>query len=257
LLQAGDPPPVQVVNPAGAAPTLLLCDHAGRRVPKRLGDLGLTPDAFERHVAWDIGALHVATRLAALLDAPLVHSVYSRLVLDVNRRPDHAASIAEESDGVAVPVNRALSAEARGARLAAIHAPYHAAIEQRLGAIRSRGQIPAIVSIHSFTPVFQGFVRPWQVGLLWNRDDRLARPLIAALAAQGFAVGDNQPYSGQDGHGYTMPRHAEAAGLPHALFEIRQDLIVDRTEAEKWGDRIAGVLRPLLADPALRRLAPI
>jgi predicted N-formylglutamate amidohydrolase len=252
LLQVGDPAPVEIVNAASAASTLLLCDHAGRAIPKRLGDLGVQAAAFERHVAWDIGALDVARRLSASLDAPLIHSVYSRLVLDVNRRPDNVTAIAEVSDDIPVPANRGLSAAARQARFAALHEPYHAAVAARLALIRDRGEVPALISIHSFTPVFQGFVRPWQVGILWNRDARLARPLIAALTAMGLTVGDNQPYSGQDGHGYTMPRHGEATGFPHALFEIRQDLIATGKGAAEWAERLTGILRPLLADATLR-----
>ena len=116
--------------------------------------------------------------------------------------------------------------------------------------------VPAVVSVHSFTPVFKGFERPWHVGILWNRDDRLARPLMQRLAALGLTVGDNQPYSGKDRHGHTMPRHVEDAGIPHALIEIRQDLIDTRHGAEEWADRLYNVLAAIFADPALRQLKP-
>ena len=256
LLGPDDPPPVEVFNPEAAAPLLIVCDHAGRRVPRRLGRLGLDEDAFERHIAWDIGAAAVARRLASTLAAPLVLSAYSRLVVDTNRRRGDPTAIPEESDGTAVPGNRGLSEAERSARFAALHEPYHAAIAARIAAVRARGAVPAIVSIHSFTPSFRGFERPWQIGILWNRDDRIARPLMQRLAAKGVAVGDNQPYSGQDRHGYTMPRHAEDTGLPHALIEIRQNLVDTMAGAERWAATLLEVLAPVLANPALRRVLP-
>ncbi len=253
LLTRDDPPPLEVFNDTAASPVLLVCDHAGRAVPQRLGRLGLDDAAFERHIAWDIGAADVARRLAVRLSAPLVLSVYSWLVVDTNRRPGDPTAIPEESDGTPVPGNRGLAAVERVARVAALHEPYHAAIATRLASFRQRGLVPVVVSIHSFTPSFQGFVRPWQIGVLWNQDDRLARPLMRRLSELGVTVGDNQPYSGQDRHGYTMPRHAEEAGLPHALIEIRQNMIDTAAGAETWAAKLHDVLAPLLADPVLRR----
>ncbi len=256
LLGPDDPPPVEVVNPDAPAPVLIVCDHAGRNVPRKLGRLGLDEAAFERHIAWDIGAAIVARRLAVALNAPLVLSQYSRLVVDSNRRRGDPTAIPEESDGTPVPANRGLSEADRSARFTTLHEPYHAAIAARIAAVRQRGHVPAIVSIHSFTPSFKGFERPWQIGILWNRDDRMARPLMQRLAARGVAVGDNQPYSGQDRHGYTMPRHAEDTGLPHALIEIRQNLIDTASGAERWAAILHEVLVPVLADPALHRVLP-
>jgi predicted N-formylglutamate amidohydrolase len=254
LLSPDDPPPVELFNAGAVAPTLIVCDHAARQVPRTLGTLGLDADAFDRHIAWDIGAAEVARRLAIRLDAPLVMSAYSRLVIDVNRRPDDPSAIPEESDGTTVPGNRDLSAAARAARLAGLFEPYHAAIDERLAAFRAGGVTPVVISVHSFTPVFKGAARPWHIGVLWNRDDRLPRPLMARLGAiSGVVVGDNEPYSGQDGHGYTMPRHVEGVGIPHALIEIRQNLIDTRHGAEEWSEKLYGALAPLVADPALRQ----
>lgn len=256
LLAPDEPPPVEIFNEGAAGSLLVVCDHAGRLVPRRLRDLGLDQAAFDRHIAWDIGAADVARRLALRLDAPLVLSVYSRLVIDMNRRPNDATAISAESDGTRVPGNLDLPPAAWAARVAALHEPYHAAIAARLARLTQRGLIPVVLSIHSFTPVFKGFERPWHLGVLWNRDARLARPLMERLRGlAGIVVGDNQPYSGQDQHGYTMPRHAEAAGLPHALIEIRQDLIDTHHGADEWSEKLYGVLAALLADPALRRIA--
>jgi predicted N-formylglutamate amidohydrolase len=258
LLAADDPPPFETVNETGRAPVLLVCDHASRRVPKALGDLGLPPTAFDRHIAWDIGAAEVARQLAEAFDAPLVMSGYSRLVLDPNRATDNPTAIPAVSDGQHVPANEALPPVERARRIEALFEPYHAAIAAALATFKRRKIVPAVISVHSCTPVFQGFARPWHVGVLWNRDGRLARPLIERLAAisvagKGIAVGDNQPYSGQGGEGYTVKRHAEAAGLPHVTLEIRQDLIDTRRGARKWAKVVAEALGPLLADPALRR----
>jgi predicted N-formylglutamate amidohydrolase len=254
LLSGDDPPPVEIFNAGAAAATLIVCDHAARQVPRALGTLGLDADAFDRHIAWDIGAAEVARRLAIRLDAPLVMSAYSRLVIDMNRRPDDPSAIPQESDGTPIPGNRDLSAAARAARHAQIFDPYHTAIADRLAAFRAGGVVPIVISVHSFTPVFRGVARPWHIGVLWNRDDRLPRPLMARLAAlSGVVVGDNEPYSGQDGHGYTMPRHVEGAGIAHALLEIRQNLIDTRHGAEDWSEKLYGALAPLMADPSLRQ----
>jgi predicted N-formylglutamate amidohydrolase len=254
LLQEDDPPPVELINGASTSPTLVICDHASRAVPRRLGRLGLDDTAFERHIAWDIGAAEVARRLAARLDAPLVMSGYSRLVIDVNRRPDDLTSMPEESDGTVVPVNQALTDEGRRCRIAEILEPYHRAIAAQLEAIHGRGQVPMMLSIHSFTPVFKGFVRPWQAGVLWNQDGRLAMRVKAGLEARGFVVGDNKPYSGQDRHGYTLPRHAEAVGFPHVLIELRQNMIDTLHGAEEWAGLLHSVLESAVNDPALRKL---
>ena len=154
-----------------------------------------------------------------------------------------------------MPANRGLPEAARAARAAALHAPYHAAIAAELAALRARGKVPAVVSVHSCTPVFAGVARPWHAGVLWSGDRRLAGRLIDALAARGdLCVGDNQPYDARDGHGFTMGEHCERAGLPHALLEIRQDLIDTREGAARWAAILESTLRPILADPALRRI---
>jgi predicted N-formylglutamate amidohydrolase len=257
LLEPGDPPPFDVLNEAGTAPVLLVCDHASRAVPRRLANLGLDDALLRRHIGWDIGAAEVTRRLAPKLDAPAVLSGYSRLVVDCNRFPDHASAMPEVSDGVAVPHNRNLSNADRAERLDACFWPYHRAIEARLAAFRTRGVVPAILSIHSFTPVMNGVARPWHVGILWDKDPRIAVPLIAQLGADPKrVVGDNEPYSAREPVGYTMRAHACPAGLPHALVEIRQDLIDTPAGAEEWAGILAGCLKPILAREELYRVEP-
>jgi predicted N-formylglutamate amidohydrolase len=255
LLGPGDPPAVEVVNPAGGSPVLLLCDHASNAMPAALDRLGLDESTLHLHVAWDIGAAEVARRLAARFDAPLVLSGYSRLVVDCNRRPGHPASIPTESDGIAVPGNRDLDDDAVDRRIAACFQPYHDAIDRLLAGFAARKVVPAVLSIHSFTPVFGGTARPWQIGVLWNRDPRMPERLLTVLRADPrVTVGDNEPYDARDDHGYSIKRHAEETGLPHALIEIRQDLIDTRHGAEEWAYRIGDALSPILADPAIYRI---
>ena len=249
LLGAGDPPAFEIVNAEGRAPLVLFSDHAGRAIPKRLGTLGLAQAELDQHIGWDIGIGAMARRMAVALDAPAVIGGYSRLVIDCNRRLDDPTSIAQESDRIAVPGNRGLDAAERRARAEAIFHPYHRAIDGIIQAKRSAGPNLAVISLHSFTPSMNGLQRPWHVGVLWNRDPRLPVPLMARLLKEPCViVGDNEPYSGRDEHGYSMPRHAEAEGLPHALFEVRQDLIADDRGVAEWGDRLIAVLRDVLSD---------
>jgi len=254
LLGPGDPPPVEVVNAAGRGRAVLIADHAGRAIPRRLDRLGLDEAVLARHIAWDIGIEPTTRALAALLDAPAAIAGYSRLVIDCNRRLDDPTSIAQVRDNVEIPANRQLSAPARQARAAACFHPYHDAVGGLLADRRRAGAATALISMHSFTPVIDGFERPWHVGVLWNLDARLPRPLLAALAADpDLVVGDNQPYSGKDERGYSTQTHGEGNGLPHVLIELRQDLIDTRQGAAAWAGRLAAILRPLLADASLYR----
>ncbi len=252
LVGPDDPPPFELVNAGGRAPAVLHCDHASSAVPAALGNLGLDEPLLKRHIGWDIGAADVTRRLAALIDAPAILSGYSRLVIDCNRPPGSPSSIAAMSDGIAVPGNREVGADAARARADACFWPYHGAISETIAGVDERhGRSPAVIAVHSFAPVLDGVERPWHVGILWHRDGRIAKPLIAALAADPeIVVGDNQPYSGRAPIPFSIPTHAEARGLPHVTVEIRHDLIDTHHGAETWADRLAAALRAVLADPA-------
>jgi predicted N-formylglutamate amidohydrolase len=260
LLSPDEPPPAELFNAEmldrpGDRPVLFVCDHAGRRVPRSLGDLGLDATAFERHIAWDIGAADCARHLARTFAAPLVLATYSRLVIDPNRQTEDPTSIREISDETTIPANVNVSPEQRASRIAALHVPYHNVVDDVLSRLRRDRRVPMVISVHTCTPVFKDFERPWQIGVLWNRDPRIAAPLIKALAARGdLCVGDNQPYSGRDAQGYTIKHHAERHGLPAVALEIRQDLVDTHHGAAHWAGIIAEALRPILADPALRRI---
>jgi predicted N-formylglutamate amidohydrolase len=239
----------------GRAPVLLICDHAGRRVPAHLDDLGLPEVELARHIGWDIGAADMTRHLARRLDAAALLCHVSRLVIDPNRVPGDPSSILPISDGTFVPGNQDLSPDEVRQRLALSFVPYHRAVAREIACLRRRVGVPVIISMHSFTPRMGHTWRPWQVAVLSDRDRRLAEPVLAGLRADaGLQVGDNEPYSGHYPVGYSVPFHAARTGLPHVSFEVRQDLIDSLATAQAWADRLAEVLRPPLADPGLYRL---
>ncbi|MEO0974228.1 MAG: N-formylglutamate amidohydrolase [Pseudomonadota bacterium] len=249
LLGSTDLPPYQIVNETGAAHALLVCDHAGQAVPASLDRLGLSDEELSRHIAWDIGAAAVTRHLARMLDAPAVLANYSRLVIDPNRFPhDHAAAFPAVSDGTRVPGNEDLTESQRQARARSCFWPYHNAISRHLQSMREQRFLPAVIAIHSCTPVFQDEFRPWHVGVLWNQDPRLSLPLIDALRqVPGIEVGDNQPYSGRLPNFFTMAHHAESADLPHVALEVRQDLIGDAQGIRTWAEVLYRAFAPLIA----------
>jgi len=243
LLDAADPAPVRVLRPHGGSEFLLTADHAGRAIPRRLGDLGLPESELSRHIAWDIGIAGVTERLSKLLDATAVLQAYSRLVIDCNRRPDWDSSIPTISEHTAIPGNHGLSDEQREARRRAIFAPYHERIAALIEARSAATHPTVLVAMHSFTPVFKGEHRAVEIGILYNRDRRLAGIVLDLLrAGGGIVVGDNAPYAITDDSDYTVPNHAERRGLPHVEIEIRQDLIAEPAGQHAWAQRVADLL---------------
>jgi predicted N-formylglutamate amidohydrolase len=249
LLAPDEPGPYEVINPEGAAPVLLLCDHATNLMPRALKSLGLDEAQRARHIAWDIGAADITRHLARRLDATAVLTRFSRLIVDPNRQLDDPTLVPQIGDGAIIPGNRALTAEQRDRRVETFYRPYHEAIERQLSQLADRGRGPAVVSMHSFTPVMKGAERPWQVGILWNEDPRLPRPMMDKLRARGIEVGDNEPYSGRGGHGYSMQTHADSKGLPNVLIEIRQDLIDTHHGAAEWAALFGDLLAEVLSSP--------
>jgi predicted N-formylglutamate amidohydrolase len=254
-IQIPKPTYLERCNPGGAAPVLLLCDHAGRQVPEELDRLGLSEEALARHIGWDIGAADMTRELARLLDAPALLNHLSRLVIDPNRRPGTPTSMPEISDGCVVPGNQDLSIETQVDRTVRWFLPYHRAVARRIAEFRRAGTVPVVIAVHSFTPRMNGMDRPWQVGVLWRGDRRLAAPVLAALEARGdLVVGDNQPYSGVREFGFTVQFHAQRTRLPHIMFEVRQDEIGDRDNAVRYAQILHDSLREPLSDPALHTL---
>lgn len=257
LLGRDDPAPFVVLGEGGAAPALIVCDHASRAFPLALDRLGLDELPTWQHIAWDIGAGELARGLAHALDAPAVLAGYSRLVVDCNRSPAAADAIRAESDGWVVPGNQQLTAEARRARLATIFDPYHESIAALRAGFRARGIVPLLIAVHSFSPVVGGQQRPWHAGVLWNHDEANARRLLAGLQAYPeLVVGDNEPYSGKHPGNYTVDHHANENGLPHVCIEVRQDLLGSPAGLERWVRLLARVIRSILDDPSSRQPLP-
>jgi predicted N-formylglutamate amidohydrolase len=236
LLEAGEPKAAVAENTLGKGPYLLVCDHAGRTIPRRLGDLGLPPSELDRHIAWDIGALDLSRRLAEALDSALVHQSYSRLVIDCNRAPDHPGSIVTVSDGCEIPGNLGLTPADAEARRREVFEPYHACIAAELDARQAGGAPTLLVCVHSFTPSMGGFDRPWHVGVLHLGDSPASAALLERLRREeGVVVGDNQPYA-MDGTDYTAPVHSRRSGIDAVELEVRQDLLQDPVSARRIAD---------------------
>lgn len=244
-------PAFETLRPAQAAKGLiLLCDHAANSLPEAYGTLGLESRNLSTHIAYDIGAAEVTRTLSALFEAPALLARWSRLLIDLNRGEDDPTLVMKLSDGSVIPGNRDADPAEIRRRIAAYHAPYHRAIEDEIARARGASDIPVLISIHSFTPAWKGKKRPWDVSVLWDRDARLAIPLMEKLTTAGFIVGDNEPYSGQLEND-CLYRHGTQNGLPHALIEIRQDLIADESAARDFARR----LYPILVD-ALAAMGP-
>lgn len=243
LLSAEDVPPVHEFNAEGRSPYLLTCDHYGRLIPRRLGDLGLPESERKRHIGWDIGIAGVAEALSRHLDAHLIVQRYSRLVIDCNRPPHVASSIPRISEATTIPGNEGISREAAAIRRAQIFDPYHRRIDEIIDRRGGAGRPTVLIALHSFTPVYAGIARPWHIGTLYHRDTHLPPLLLKLLRAEGdLVVGDNEPYAVSDETDYTIPVHGEARGLMNTGIEIRQDLISDPAGEQAWAERLARIL---------------
>lgn len=249
LLDPDEPNAVTLDNEAGRSVFFLTCDHGGRAIPRRLGRLGLAESDTMRHIAWDIGIAEVGRLLSPLFDAAFIVQTYSRLVIDCNRDPEVPSSIPELSEDTEIPGNRRLTTDGRKARVQAVFRPYHDRIAAALDRRRGEGRASVLVALHSFTPVFRGVSRPWHVGVLFNRDARLAQPLLGLLQAEGdLTVGENEPYRVTDLTDYTVPVHGERRGLPYLEIEIRQDLIMEPAGQAAWAQRLARLLPAAYAE---------
>jgi predicted N-formylglutamate amidohydrolase len=242
-LLAGEDDPVVIVNEAGRSPVLLLSEHAGRRIPKALGSLGLPASELERHIAWDIGAEGLARGLSEKLDAALVLQRYSRLVYDCNRPPESPGAMPEVAESTPVPGNRDLTAEQRDARTEALYRPFHAAVARLIDERGARRQGTILVTVHSFTPVFKGVPRTLDLGLLHDSDARLADRLLQAFETEpDLVVRRNDPYGPQDGVTHTLLLHAIPRGLDNVMLEVRNDLIADAAGEQRMAERLAPLL---------------
>jgi predicted N-formylglutamate amidohydrolase len=243
LLEDDEPFPVDVANLDGGSPIFLVCEHAGRRIPRKLGDMGLSEEDRRRHIAWDIGASALSVLLAERLDAPLITQAYSRLVCDCNRDIDVPSFIPAVSERTAIPANEGLTPADRDARIDEIYRPLHERIRDELDKRVAKGQPTVFLSMHSFTPVFMDEERPMQIGLLYDRDPRMASLVGSALRQDGdLIVADNEPYALDWSRDFTVPEHGERRGIPSLEIEIRQDLISDPAGQDAWVERLAPAL---------------
>jgi predicted N-formylglutamate amidohydrolase len=252
LIGPGDPPPYTVLNERGSAPFLLVCDHASRLFPRAMRQLGVADWVLDRHVACDIGAAALTRELSRRFDAPAVLAGYSRLIVDPNRQLHDASAFIKVSDGIAIPGNLDLSEREREQRIKSFFNPYHDAISRQLQAFVDRGQVPALISVHTCTPVFNRMVRRWHIGVMWDQDPRIAQPLIECLRKDGdLCVGDNEPYSGRHPNDFTIDYHAEQHGYPCVGFEVRQDLVDTDEGAGHWAQLLGDALEEVLSDPSV------
>jgi predicted N-formylglutamate amidohydrolase len=244
-------PAVAVERENAPSPIVLLCDHASHRLPSRYDALGLSDSDLLRHFAWDPGALETCRALSRLLDAPLVYGCISRLALDVNRHPSDPDSIVLEGAGLPIPGNAGLSVAERARRVVEIYDPYHAAVERLLSQRRTADKPTVVVALHTYTAVLHGIVRPWHCGIIFGDDTRMGDALVSGLRDEpGLIVGVNEPYAPSDRVYHTLLRHGEANGLPTAMIEVRNDLVIDGEAQTTWAKRLA----PLLLAAARRCL---
>ncbi len=253
LLSEDDPPVFLIERSEGSSAFLLTCDHAGRQIPRKLASLGLSEHQLSTHVAWDLGVAELGRRLSTRLDAFLIAHSYSRLVIDANRPPGAPDSIPTLSERTRIAANEGLSSGDARTRCEEVFHPYHQRIRDELDARRARARPSVLIALHSFTPVFMDERRPWDVGVLYGRDPRLARLVRDGLRSDGtLIVGDNQPYSVSDASDYTVIVHGEQRGIPHVELEIRQDLLASASDVQSWAERLGAVLEEAVPQIACR-----
>ena len=244
--EPGDPQAAMVLNEAGRSPYVLLCEHASRYIPPRYSNLGLPEPELTRHIAWDIGAEGIARQLSKALDAPLIMSGYSRLLIDCNRPIGVASSIPEVSETTAIPGNIGLDGDERGRRADLYYWPFQKAVIAHLDARQRNGTPTIIFGVHTFTPVFKGFQRPWHAGVLYRKSADFGERLLGLLAEPGLTLAANEPYIIEDDHDQTVPVHGEARGLEAVLIEVRQDLVAGAEGQVEWAGRLARGLKALI-----------
>ncbi|WP_295807791.1 N-formylglutamate amidohydrolase [uncultured Nitratireductor sp.] len=247
LLDPSEGEPFQIERAGGRSPVILVCEHASRRIPRALSTLGAKPETLTSHAAWDIGALATAQKLSALLDAPLIHQRFSRLVYDCNRPPEAMDAIPEMSEVHAIPGNRTLAEQARRQRVTEIYEPFRQAVADLIATRTGPAKLPVIVTIHSFTRVYFGIARHRAIGLLHDRDRRLADAMLQLAEGQGIANAlRNYPYGPEDGVTHTLRLHAVQNGLLNVMIEYCSDLIETAAGQDEWAKRTARLLETAL-----------
>ncbi len=245
LLGENELHPAHVIHEHGTSSIVLICEHASNVIPQSLNNLGLAAEDLNRHIAYDIGAEGVSRLLSRLLDAPLVLNRYSRLAYDCNRSPEHPGAMPEISEIFEIPGNRNLSAEDKLARITKLYRPFHEETAKLFDRRAAHGKSTMVVTIHSFTRIYQGKTRDVEIGLLFDRDARMANALVNSFP--GFDTRLNEPYSAKDGVMHTANLHADSRGLPNIMIEIRNDLIETERGQQEWAQRLSVPLNQLAA----------
>ena len=237
--------PVRTFNAGGRSPFVILCDHASNRIPAEYGNLGLTPVERLRHIAWDPGALAVSQQLSEALDAPVVASTVSRLVVDCNRWHDAPDLIPALSESTVIPGNAGIDAAEKAQRIARYHTPFHAAIEALLDARAAEGMETILVAMHSFTPVYREVWRPWPIGVIHGVDTGFTTAFRDALAEAepSLNIGWNEPYAALNGVTFTLEHHGDGRGLQSTMIEIRHDEILEPSGIARWAKLVGTALQ--------------
>ena len=251
ILTPADGEVVAVDNGGGRGAVLLVCEHASNRLPARAGDLGLSREALESHIAWDPGALAVARLMASRLDAVLISQRFSRLIYDCNRPPESPSAMPETSEIYEIPGNHELDVAERYARTAALYVPFHDRISSEIEARLARGQQTVLVTVHSFTPVYLGARRAVEIGILHDADSRLADGMLSTAGGRrDYVFGRNDPYGPDDGVTHTLKLHAQPRGLLNVMIEVRNDLIGDAAGQLKAAECLVDLLQSALSEVA-------
>ena len=238
---------VEVIGEGAPGAALILCEHASHRIPAAYGGLGLSPEAAVSHAAWDPGARDLALHLARSLEATLVASTVSRLVYDCNRPPEAASAMPEKSELIDVPGNAGLTSAQRDERTSTIYRPFCDAVAAQIAARQGRGQPTALITIHSFTPVYYGEVRETEIGILHDTDTALADAMLkAASKLPRHAIHRNRPYGPEDGVTHSLQIHGLANGLPNVMIEVRNDLLQTPEQISAIGDELGQMIIPAL-----------
>lgn len=243
LLTEADGSPVAVENPDAMSPVLLVCEHASRRLPEKMGSLGLSDDALKSHIAWDPGALAVSQLLVKSLDAALIYQRFSRLIYDCNRPPEAEAAMPPVSEIYQIPGNAVISAAERVARTQALYVPFTHTLSDFITTRKAQGRVPVLVTMHTFTPVYHGKQRDVEIGILHDEDSRLADAMLAAAGKTArYAVRRNEPYGPADGVTHTLIQHGLKNGLLNVMIEIRNDLVSNEIGQKVMADYLTGIL---------------
>lgn len=253
LLTAAERGVVSVERPNGASPVLLVCEHASSRLPSSLGTLGLSAEERLAHIAWDPGALAVARRLSTHFDAALVFQNFSRLVYDCNRPPESPDAMPVVSEIFEIPGNRDIPPTQRQARIDEIYRPWQRSLRETIAARTAAGRDTILVTIHTFTPVYKGVRRTVEIGILHDRDSRLADGMLDHGASDGrYVVRRNEPYGPVDGVTHTLTEHGLANGLLNVMIEIRNDLVTDEAGQAAVSDLLGALVSASLDDMKIR-----